>query len=80
MYAVYKKMKPHIIGPVGGYLCLFDSLYWFESNAKKRVEEINATPSDYAYYKEQKFADPTVGEQLVPHELLDNTATHAASP
>jgi len=69
MYVVFKEMRPQKIDPKdGGYICLFDSLYWFESNAKARVDEIHTELGAYAYYEEQVFNDPTVGGRLVPQD------------
>ena len=67
MYVVFKEMRPQKVHPEdGGYICLFDSLYWFESNAKTRVDVINAEHGAYAYYEEQCFNDPTLDGRLIP--------------
>lgn len=67
MYAVYKEMQPKRIHPTKGE-CIyeFDSLYWFEANAKARCDEISADLGAYGYYEEVLFSDPTIDGRLVP--------------
>lgn len=57
MYVVYSTE--------GGYIYEFDSLYWFETNAKARCDEINVRVGDYAYYEEVQLRDPTPDYEMV---------------